>query len=222
MGKKLVKIAVLIVIAGVAFGGSFAASMMLHRKRAAEDAAAEEKKAAGLSGFRNVPGPVTLPRTLRDEQIDGLARNLRERMTKVIEMETKLETRREQMDTIQAQMETDRRELEGLYTRVMGAVVELKKERADADAQVIRMTKEEEARLAQMAEIYDKMEATKSGKMIETMYGGGTQREDAIKILYFMNPRTAAEALSAIENAQLSAAIVEDFKRVKELASTGE
>ena len=220
MGKKLAKTAVLVVIAGVAFGGSFVASMMVHKKRAAEDASAQ-KEAGPPLGFKNVPGPVTLPRTLRDEQIDGLARNLRERMSKVIEMETKLETRREQMDTIQTQMERDRQELESLYARVMGAVAELTRKRAEAEAQVIRMTEEEEARLAQMAEIYDNMEATKSGKAIETMYGG-TQREDAIKILYFMNPRTAAESLSAIENPQVGAAIVDDFKRVKELASTGE
>ena len=136
MGKKLIKIAVLIVIGGVAFAGSFVASTMLHEKRAAEDAAAEEK-AEALSGFKNVPGPVALPRTLRDEQIDGLARNLRERMTKAIEMETELETRREQMETIQAQMEKDRQELESLYTRVMGAVVELKKERAEAASRAL-------------------------------------------------------------------------------------
>lgn len=220
MGKKLVKIAILLVVAGVAFGGSFVASMTLHKKGVTEEAAAQPG-AQAPSGFKNEPGPVILPRALRDEQIDALARNLREAMTKVIDKEAKLEGRQEQMDTIQAQMETDRRELESLYARVMGAVVELKKERAEAESQVIRMTAEEEARLAQMAEIYDQMESTKSSMMIETMYAGA-QREDAIKILFFMNPRTAAETLGAIENTQLGAAIVDDFKRVKELASTGE
>ena len=49
------------------------------------------------------------------------------------------------------------------------------------------------------------------------------QREDAVKILHFMNPRNAAEVLDAIKDPKTGAAMVEDFKRLREAeAESGE
>ena len=206
MLKKLI---LLFVVAALAFTGSFLIARQARARQAAKAADVSETGGAAAAA------PVGLPRSVRDEQIDSLARSLREQLGRVHDAEDELEKKREMIESIRQQIVRDTDELEKLHTRVVKAVTELNEKRAEFDEQVLLVTRLEEERLGQVAAIYDKMAPERASVVLESMYAG-KQREEAIKILFFMNERSAAKALGQIQDPKVAAAMVQEFKRVRE------
>ena len=210
MGKNVL----VLILAGAAvtsFAGSYIASSRLQGR--GQGAATAPAPALGEGGEEGVQ--VVVPRSLRDEQVDMLARQLREQMARYEEREGELEKREEMAETVRTQMDEDTRRLNELLARVTKALTKLKEERAQVEQEQVLMSKLEVTNLGRLASYYDKMDAASASRILSTMYSG-QEGETAIKILYMMGERTAAKVLQAVADPELAASMTTDFTRVKQ------
>jgi len=214
MGNKLL-VLMLTGAAATSFVGSFIASSRLQaRKQQAQTAAMTTAEQAPGGGMEE-GAQVVVPRSLRDEQVDMLARQLRDQMAQYEEREGDLEKREEMAAAVRRQMDDDTKHLNELLARVTKALTKLKEERTQVEKEQLLMSKLEQTNLGRLASYYDKMDAASASRILSAMYMG-EEGETAIKILYLMSERTAAKVLQEVGDAEVAAAMTTDFKHVKQ------
>ena len=93
----------------------------------------------------------------------------------------------------------------------------LKQAKKELDESRVRIEQEETANLRSAAAIYDKMSPEESGPVFESMCKNN-QIDDAVKILRFMNERTAAKVLGQIQTSDKDAArkLTDGLKRIQQ------
>ncbi len=144
---------------------------------------------------------------LTEEQLKGLIYEVRE---KIQEYNTKLENlekERERFRTAQQTLQKDIETLNNLRVDLDSTVANLKNERDMLTKARIEIDRVERGNLLSIAAAYDKMDAARAGEILISMATGqsqnggsgrGTNLDDAVKILHFMQERTKAKVLAEL------------------------
>ena len=220
----------LIIGAGtISFAGSFGLSWFMKQKESQEiinQAAAEtvatqaaeshsEKSEANFSLFENAGDNIEIG--LSEKQLQNLIHEIRSRMQEYRSKEQYFEEETQRIDIARQglQQEVDRLVL--LREKVAVSLQQLSREKETLEASLVKINGVEKTNFQHLASTYDKMDTKNAGRILMTM-ASGPQVQDAVKILYYMNERTAAEVLGEIGNTRPETAVMLSLqlKRVQE------
>jgi flagellar motility protein MotE (MotC chaperone) len=210
--KKIMVIAVVVVLAILAFAGAFVLSRRLNvptgpaeaqANPAPTDAETEAEKALAQK----------VPR-LDEKQLYELVREVRQRLGDCQKREQELDEQDRRLRMARQVVERESQDLESLRVQVASSVTRLKETQADLEKTRTAIDKDEEANLKRVAAVYDKMDATSAGRIFEAMCAN-KQNGDAVRILHFMTDRSVAKVLAEFTDKQLAAQLSEQMKRLK-------
>jgi flagellar motility protein MotE (MotC chaperone) len=215
--KKIVLIAVVVVLAGLAFAGAF----LLSRRLNVTTGPAEAKAASTPTATPTAAEPGEAEKTaaqdvprLEEKQLYELVREVRQKVNDCQKREQELDEQDRRLRMARQVVERESQDLENLRAQVATSVTRLKETQAELEKLRIAIDKDEAVNLKRMAAVYDKMDATAAGRILETMCAN-KQSGDAVRILHFMTDRTVAKVLAEFTDKQLAAQLSEQMKRVK-------
>lgn len=226
------KVQILLIIGAgmVSFAGSFGVSWLVKKNQSrqaiqqavsetqvspdsAARAAGGETEAASL--FDNAGGDSLVG--MSEKQLQSLILEVRTRLQDYRAKEKHLqeETQRVEIARQGLQEEVDR--LHALRDRIASAIQQLERQEKQLRESIVTVGELEKTNFQHLASTYDKMDSVNAGRILMTM-ASGPQVQDAVKILYYMNERTAAKVLGEISTSRPEAAAMLSLhlKRVKE------
>jgi flagellar motility protein MotE (MotC chaperone) len=206
MGKRLLLI--ILAVAGIAvFAVSFVVSRGLispAKTQAAAPAPAEAP--AALKATANAAAAET--QTVEEKHLYDLVKEVREKVRECQKREQELEEQEKRMQITRQVIDREAQNLEAQRLQLAAALTRVKETRVAID-------REEVVNLKRVAAVYDKMDATAGGRILEGMCTN-KQESDAVKILHYMQERSVAKVLAEITDKNLAARLCEQLKRVKE------
>ena len=214
-GKK--GLIILVGIAVLRFAGSLGVTLMMGKpgpkpeapdKNAAAAAAAQQASllAAGM------PAETVQP---KEKLLDDLVRELRVKIQDHQRKEQRMEEQETRIRLAQDSLDKQGKELENLRIQLVAPLGRLKEAQTELERSRVLVTQEERANLKKTAAIYEKMDATAGGKILEIMCGN-KQEDDAAKILSYMSERSAAKLLAEITDKTIVARLCDRMKRIRE------
>jgi flagellar motility protein MotE (MotC chaperone) len=210
--KKIILIAVVVVLAGLAFVGAFALSRRLNVQTGPAEAKAApaptpEPGAAEKAAAQDVP-------RLEEKQLGDLVREVRQKVIDCQKREQDLDEQERRLRMARQVVERESQDLENLRVQVASSVTRLKEAQAELEKTRTAIDKDEEANLKRVAAVYDKMDVTAAGRILEAMCAN-KQNSDAVRILHFMTDRSVAKVLAEFTDKRLAAQLSEQMKRIK-------
>ncbi len=166
-------------------------------------------------------------RTMTEQQLKELIREIRERMQEYDRKLQDLEKEKERMQTARQTLKKDIDTLNNLQVELAASAANLKSERDALLKTRIEIDQVEKNNLTALAAAYDKMDAARAGEIFKSMAQGqvrsgtgtpSTNVDDAVKILRFMQERAKAKVLSEMATTEpaLAAALSLRLKQVTE------
>jgi flagellar motility protein MotE (MotC chaperone) len=237
MSKKLIIIMALAAV--MSFGGAFGMAWLTKPKpaAAAEPNAVQNAEKARLQAELGLGQGVgaaqsadqqekARQRAMTEEQVRGLARDLRDKIQEYHDKLQGLEVQDQRMKEAQKGLKEDIKKLEDLRVEVAGAVASIKAQRDELERTRIRIADTEKANLKTIAATYDKMDAEGAARLLAGMCkvrnGTAADRasnvEDAVKILHYMGEKKKANVLVALMQAEpdLAGALAVRLKQIVE------
>ncbi len=214
MHGKMLKILVLVVLAGAAFAGTYLASHWLGAKPT--EAAGEPAPQAAAKG----PQPEELstllnPSALTEQQaLQALIREVRGKLRECEGREKELQEEQRRLGIARQDLEKQTAELENLRVELATQVSQLKQARDTLDRSRVALRRDEEVNLKRTAAIYDKMAADAASRIFESMCKN-SQEIDAVKILHYMTERAVAKVLAEMSDKEQAARLSDMMKRVR-------
>jgi len=227
--KGKLRIIILATIAVASFAASYFISPWLGGQPSAPVAAAGQNPQDQSGAKAQSSGAAT---SLGPESVQpvGLTMKSRELKTLITELRLKLDdcktkeqelVEREKRAAIAAEdLKKQARDLEKLRLELIPALQRYQETKKGLQADQIRITAEEDKNIKLLAGRYDAMDPEGAAKILTDLWIGS--REDlAVKILYYMQARSAAKVLSAISSsdqkgaAELAARLSEKFPSVR-------
>ncbi len=234
MNKKLLLISV---AAGVvSFLGAFGAAWFTRpasvggAPQATTDGAAQARSPAG--GLPSALTP-TLPaahegtttRTMTEEQLKELILEVREKIQEYSTKTRSLDQERQRLLVAQQTLQDDIAALNDLRVDLAATVATLRNERDLLQKTRVEVEQAERANLLAIAAAYDKMDPVRASEILSNMAttqskngstGRGTNIDDAVKILFFMQDRTKAKVLAELATSEpsLAALLSQKLKQV--------
>ena len=201
---------VLVVLAGISFGSSFFISTRMIKRADASMTPTSKPQPASLLAPEAV-----VPDTQKEQQLDSLVKELRQKMEDCRRHQEDLDQREARMQLAQESLQKRSEELETLQLKLVTPLTALKEAQADFKRQQVLVALQEKANLKRTAAIYEKMDPAKCARILSDMCGG-SQEEDAAKILHFMSERGAAKLMAEISDKGLAASLTEKLKNIQE------
>ncbi len=167
----------------------------------------------------------TRPRgAMTDKQLKGLIYEVRE---KILEYDNKLQglqVREQRLQLAQDMLKKDIDELNNLRVELASVVAGLKEQQEILRKSRLEVAEAEKSNLISMAAAYDKMDPASAGKILTNMSRtqdgrlGGTNLDDAVKILHYMSERTKAKLLAELVGSEpkLAALFCQRLKQIVE------
>ncbi|MBN1125634.1 MAG: hypothetical protein JXA82_11545 [Sedimentisphaerales bacterium] len=156
-------------------------------------------------------------RGMGEKELAGLIDDIRDKMKEyeIREKDLALEEQRIQMARGVLQEELDR--LTKLNEHMTLTLEDLTRQDEQLQKTRIQINSIEKANIQRLATTYDKMDPVNSSKIMVSMMKN-QQMDDAIKIVYYMSDRTAAELLGQIATTQpdLAGVMSLELKKIKE------
>jgi chromosome segregation ATPase len=163
-------------------------------------------------------------KAMTQKQLKSLVYEVRE---KIREYEDKLQgfqVHEQRLQVAQEMLKKDIDELNNLRVELASAVANLKEQQEKLRKSRVEIAKTEKSNLISMAAAYDKMDADSAGKILTSMSRtqdgqlGGSNLDDAIKILHYMSERTKAKLLAGLVGSEpkLAAVFCQGLKRIVE------
>lgn len=214
MRGKMLKILVLVALAGVAFAGTFVASHWLGAKPT--EAAGEPAPQAAAKGPQTEELSTLLdPSALTEQQaLQALIREVRGKLRECEGREKELQEEQRRLGIARQDLEKQTAELENLRVELATQVSQLKQARETLDRSRVALRRDEEVNLKRTAAIYDKMAADAASRIFESMCKN-SQEVDAVKILHYMTERAVAKILAEMSDKEQAARLSEMMKRVR-------
>lgn len=208
--KKIIPIAILAVL-GI---GSFLGSYLMFKKppevatsQPAEPSAASQPVVLSLEAAIPIP-PAGM-------QLDDLVRQLQEKKLQYEKDLSAVGEEKRRLKIANDALKAQSAELENLRVQLASQVMKANEALAQLEKTQLAIAQNEQANLKRAAMIYEKMDATAGGKMIEGMCSNN-QEDDAAKILHFMSERSAAKLLAEITDKNVAARLSLRLKNVAE------
>lgn len=163
-------------------------------------------------------------KTMTDKQLKSLIYEVRE---KILEYDDKLQTlevREQRLQRAQEMLKEDINDLNNLRVELASVVAGLKEQQEILRQSRVRIAEAERSNLVSMAAAYDKMDPASAGQILTNMSRmqdgrlGGTNLDDAVKILHYMTERTKAKLLAELVNSEpkLAAVFCQKLKQIVE------
>jgi len=178
--------------------------------QAQEPPPAEDRFLAGLS---EVGAPAAPQAPASRQQMASLIQELKRRQEDLRIRERIVQQREDRLRAAQKQLADRTQELEELQAQLDAPVVRLRKVLATLEATRVAIAAEEQENLKHQASIFENMDAAAAGRMLARMAEDG-QQEHAVRVLYYMRERSAAEVLAAIGDDALASRLCEQMKRI--------
>jgi flagellar motility protein MotE (MotC chaperone) len=205
-GKK--KWIFLVGLALASFAGSFFISYKTAKPRAEEAGKGPTTAPSGETALGEPLGP-------KEKLLDDLARELRQKIQDFQRKEMRLGDQEKRIKIALEQLEKQAKELDNLRMQLVAPLARLKEAQAELDRNRVQVSLDEKTNLKRTAAIYEKMDATAGGKILESMCQN-KQEDDAAKILVYMAERSAAKLLAEITDKTVVAKLCDRMKRIKE------
>ena len=212
-GKKLILF--LSGIALLAFGGSFAVSFFLMGPEPVPEkvqADPNDKLVDSSPVMANLARLDDL--TPKEKDLQMLAAEVREAKDQVRRRREAVEADEERLAMARKEIEDQAKGLEQLRLEVAEAVRKVKKERQLLEQTRLEISQQEQRNIQRTALVYEKTSSTAAADIITNMCTDG-QEEYAAKILYTMQPRSAAKVLGKVRDPSLAARLTQLLKRIK-------
>jgi flagellar motility protein MotE (MotC chaperone) len=211
-GLKLI-----LILAGlgvVAFGAAFFVSRQFGTTKSAQAVTAATTAEASAEAAKPAEGGADVPR-LEEKHLYELIKEVRQKVGECEKREASIAEQEKRVQISHQVLEKEAQDLEALRIRLASAASRSKEAQAELEKTRIAIDKEEVANLKRVAGVYDKMDATAAGRIIEGLCAN-QQDTDAARILHFMTDRSVAKLLAEITDKNLASRLVESLKRIKE------
>lgn len=230
MSKKLLLVTA---AAGViSFLGAFGAAWFT--SPASVHAASEEEQTDGSARTprRAEPPPAlattlsstddgTNIRAMTEEQLKELIFEVREKIQEYNSKTQHLDKEKQRLLVAQQTLKEDIATLNDLRVDLAAAVASLRNERETLQKTRVEIEQIERGNLVSIAAAYDKMEPARASEILSNMAAtqsksNGTNLDDAVKILFFMQDRTKAKVLAELATTEptLAALLSQKLKHV--------
>jgi len=197
-------------LAAASFALAMAAAFMLGGAKPTTSPAAMSAHDA------NEPAPMQL--NPQAQELDELVRSLRQRIADCRAQAQQLNEREKQIRIVQDQLTRQAEELEDLRVKAAGALAALREQKAALEAERVKIAAEDMANLKKTAAIYAKMDSAAGGQILADMCRQNNE-EAVVRILYYMDERSAAKIIESLEDKSLAARLCDKIKRVREVTS---
>jgi flagellar motility protein MotE (MotC chaperone) len=183
-----------------------------HRLNAKNTEASTQPSTQPTTSLPQVPALAT------EHQVDNLVKDLQVRLEDVRKRQLELDQREKRIRISQELLIKQAQELEALRMEMVAPLTSLKEARAVLAKEQLAVTELEKANLKRTAQIYEKMDAESSGRILSGMCESN-QEDDAAKILHFMSDRSAGKLLATLDS-KLAARLCDKLKKIKETSGT--
>ncbi len=151
----------------------------------------------------------------KERVLDQLIKEMRTEITAYEQRKRELTLLEKRTQLAQEALRRQVQELENLRIEVASALTPLKEERAKLQRERIRIDREEAANLKRVALVYEKMIPQAAAATLERMMSNQQER-DAVRIVHFMQERSAGKVLGEIKDPAVAARLSELMKRIRE------
>jgi len=222
---------IIVLLAGLlSFASTFTVSWVIKKKKVAAMAAQQAQKAESQQVASNPQGNffdsaslMAQAENLNDtgiseRQLQHLIHDIRNKLKDHQDRQKALDTEAERIEISRQSMQEDIDRLNNLQNKLNVTLAEIHQKEAALKNSLTEIDALEKNNFQRLASTYEKMDATKAGVIMTTM-ATGNQLQDSVKILYYMNERTAGKLLAEIGTKQpeLASVICMKLKHVKEM-----
>lgn len=181
------------------------------------------KPTAGMMGRAGL-GDEKARKAMTETQLKSLIHEVREKIKDYDDHLEGLQVREQRLQLAQEMLKKDIDELNNLRVELASAVVSLKEQQEQLRKSRVEVAQAEKSNLISMAAAYDKMDPVSAGKILTNMSRttdgrlGGSNLDDAVKILHYMTERTKAKLLAELVGSEpaLAAVFCQRLKQIVE------
>jgi hypothetical protein len=181
------------------------------------------RQTAGTMGRAGL-GDEKTRKAMTEKQLKSLIHEVREKIKDYDDRLEGLHVREERLQLAQEMLKKDIDELNNLRVELASAVASLKEQQEQLRKSRVKVAQAEKSNLISMAAAYDKMDPASAGKILTNMSRtkdgrlGGTNLDDAVKILHYMTGRTKAKLLAELVGSEpkLAAVYCQRLKQIVE------
>ncbi|HML75689.1 MAG TPA: hypothetical protein PKB02_14465 [Anaerohalosphaeraceae bacterium] len=225
---KKIHIILLLAAGLLSFGSAFGVSFWLKKSRPvpADQAAAQNNTSGQPSGNSSensiLESLMARSQTADDlgmseTQLKNLIFDIRQKMQEYNDKQKTLEQEKQQIEITRQTLQEEIEQLNQLQEKLNLTLISLKDKEKAIQNSVVEIETIERTNFQRIAGTYDKMDPAQAGKILATMVTNN-QMPDAVKILYYMNERSAGKLLGEVgTNApEVAAALSLQLKRIRE------
>jgi len=220
----------------VSFGGAFVFAWLTKPAPESQSSRLNESMLAGHETELELPQPTAgtmshvglgdekTRKAMTEKQLKSLIHEVREKIRDYDDQLQGLQTREQRLQVAQEMLKKDIDELNNLRVELASAVSSLKEQQEKLRKSRVEVARAEKNNLISMAAAYDKMDSASAGKILTNMSRtqdgrlGGSNLDDAVKILHYMSERTKAKLLAELVGSEpkLTAVFCQRLKRIVE------
>ena len=212
MVGKIIKIGVLVILAGVSFGISFvitghmapATGQQQGSKTAGANPERLDLEKGLLEGLAAMPSDSLNP---AEKQLDELIRDVRARLQQLDRRKRSLDEREKRLAMAAEHLKKQGEHLEKLRLELLSAITPLKTAKEELLRTRTIVRSQEVANLKNAARMYAKMDPANAAKIILAMYSS-KQASQAAKIIHFMSEKSWAAIMDEIKESPRAAEII--------------
>lgn len=220
----------------VSFGGAFVFAWLTKPAPESQSSRLNESMLAGHETELELPQPTAgtmgtvglgdekTRKAMTEKQLKSLIHEVREKIGDYDDQLQGLQVREQRLQVAQEMLKKDIDELNNLRVELASAVASLKEQQEQLRKSRVEVARAEKNNLISMAAAYDKMDAPSAGKILTNMSRtqdgrlGGSNLDDAVKILHYMSERTKAKLLAELVGSEpkLTAVFCQRLKQIVE------
>lgn len=226
---KKIHIILLLAAGLLSFGSAFGVSFWLKKSRPvpADQAAAQNGNTTGQPSGNPAENSVIESLMARSQTTDDLGMSetqlknlifdIRQKMQEYNDKQKILEQEKQQIEITRQTLQEEIEQLNQLQEKLNLTLISIKDKEKAIQNSVVEIETIERTNFQRIAGTYDKMDPAQAGKILATMVTNN-QMPDAVKILYYMNERSAGKLLGEVgTNApEVAAALSLQLKRIRE------
>lgn len=214
----------------VSFGGAFAFAFLTKTTPADKHNVSDESTVSSQGAGAALPqleavGPIgdKMKRAMTEKQLKSLIYDIQGKMQEYNDKLQSLAVREQRLQIAHNLIASDIEELNNLRVELASTVARLRSERDRLHKSRAEIAQAEKVNLVSIAAAYDRMDAASASKILTNMSKmasdrGGTNLDDAVKILHYMAERTKAKVLAELVTSEpkLAAALCQRLKQIVE------
>ncbi|MBN2512620.1 MAG: hypothetical protein JXB18_06750 [Sedimentisphaerales bacterium] len=226
---KKIHIILLLTAGLLSFGSAFGVSFWLKKSRAVPADQTDAQNQGNSAQASDNPTENTVLDSLMarsqaaddlgmsETQLKNLIFDIRQKMQEYNDKQKTLEQEKQQIEITRQTLQEEIEQLNQIQEKLNLSLLALKDKEKAIQNSVVEIETMERTNFQRIAGTYDKMDPAQAGKILATMVTNN-QIPDAVKILYYMNERSAGKLLGEVgTNApEVAAALSLQLKRIRE------